>query len=110
MGKDINPLLDQIETFAKSSCEIVKLKTIAKISFFTSTLIVYSMLAIILFLGVFIASIGASLWLNQWLHSGFMGFFCVAGAYVAVAILLRLFFPLITSHIANFLVRKITSQ
>ena len=84
----IEPLLERAEEYGKTSYELLKLKALDKTADVASTLI--SRAAVVLVLSIFIVlvNIGLSLWLGDVLGKSYYGFFCVAGFYVIIGIVL----------------------
>jgi sterol desaturase/sphingolipid hydroxylase (fatty acid hydroxylase superfamily) len=78
----IEPLLEKLEDYGKTSFELYKLQTISKAAKVASTLV--SRIAVIFVLAVFIffASIGLALWLGELLGKVYYGFLVVAAFYL----------------------------
>lgn len=87
----IEPLLERAEAYGKTSYALLKLKAIDKTADLGSTFI--SRGAAILFFMLFLLStnIGISLWLGDVLGKSYYGFFCVAGLYAVVGVVLYFF-------------------
>lgn len=89
--KFIEPLLDRAEEYGKTSYALFKLKIIDKTADLASTF--FSRGAAILSIMFFLLStnIGISLWLGDLLGKSYYGFFCVAGFYGIVGVVLYFF-------------------
>lgn len=87
----IDPLVEKVEKYAKTSYELVKLKTVEKTADIASTSV--SRGAVILFLSMFvvIVNIGIALWLGDLMGKNYLGFFCVAGFYGVIGCVLYFF-------------------
>jgi hypothetical protein len=89
--KTLESLLEKTTEYGKTSYELIRLKTIDKttdiISLCVPQTIVYVLIAIfLLFL-----SLGAGLWVGDILGKTYYGFFAVAGFYVFLFLIIRLF-------------------
>lgn len=87
----IDPLVEKAEAYAKSSFELFKLKTLDKTATVAATLIAKAVLILFFILFLITANIGIALWLGDILGKAYYGFFCVAGFYALVIILLYAF-------------------
>lgn len=74
-------LFERLKEFAKTSYELIKLKTLDKLVRFLSVFI--SNVFVILFLSVFFLflNIGLAIWFGQIFGEMYLGFFCMAGIY-----------------------------
>lgn len=75
-------LFDKGEGLAKTSVQLLKLKTVEKSANILST--VTSSISLFLFVAMFLffVNIALGLWVGQWLHSYSLGFLSVAGFYL----------------------------
>lgn len=87
----MEPLFARAEDFGKTSLELIKLKTIDKTADVASTLISRGSAVLILSMFTIIANVGIALWLGDTLGKSYYGFFCVAGFYAIVGIILYFF-------------------
>lgn len=86
----VEKLAEHIKEYAETRFDLVVLNAQDKFTNILSSLVV-SATGIVLGLFVLLfASIGAALWLGECLQSSFLGFFCVAGFYLLVAIIVIL--------------------
>lgn len=77
----MEPLIERVEEYGKTSYELFKLKTVDKTAGIISAFVTRSIFILILSIFIFILSIGAALWLGDVLGKSYYGFFCVAGFY-----------------------------
>ena len=84
-------LYEKGEQYAKTSLEVIKLKTIDKSADVTSNLV--SWVVIITFATLFflILNIGLALWIGKLLGASFYGFFVVSGFYGLLAVICTIF-------------------
>ncbi len=89
--KYIEPLLESMEAYGKTSIDLIKLKTVDKVADGTSSMIAWMPVIISLILFFIIVNFGLALWIGAMLELVYMGFFIVAGFYALVGILLFVF-------------------
>lgn len=77
----LDPLMEKLEKYGKSSIELVQLKVIEKVAKFAAIVYANVVLTIILVLFVCFSNIGISIWVGTLLGEMYLGFFCVAGFY-----------------------------
>jgi hypothetical protein len=84
-------LFEKAEQYIKTSIELLKLKAIDKAADAISSIV--SQLAMVVFLVFFILifSIGLALYLGDILGKAYFGFFIVAGIYMILGILIKVF-------------------
>lgn len=87
----MEPLFARAEEFGKSSLELIKLKTLDKTADVVSTLISRGAAILILSMFTIIVNVGIALWLGDLLGKSYYGFFCVAGFYGLIGIILYFF-------------------
>ena len=88
--KYIEPLIESVEAYSKTSIELVKLKTVDKVADGTSSIIAWLPVIIALILFFITANFGLALWIGAMLQMVYMGFFIVATFYALAAIILYL--------------------
>lgn len=88
----MEPLLERIQDYGKTSYELVKLKTIDKSAGFLSELASRTVMIFIFSFFLIFASVGLACWLGEILEKIYFGFFIVAGFYVFLLGVLFLFF------------------
>ena len=89
--KNIELLYQKVETYSKSSFELLQLKTLDKATDLLSSLAVVYVLSILLTMFTLILTIGISLYLGSILNNNYLGFICVSGGYLVVLIILYIF-------------------
>ena len=87
----IESLLGQAIQYGKTSIELIKLQAVDKTSDSVSSLVPFSVIVITLGCILFFVNVGAAFWLGEVLGKIYFGFFAVAGFYVIVAFILRVF-------------------
>ncbi|MDP3557625.1 MAG: hypothetical protein Q8T03_09640 [Bacteroidota bacterium] len=86
-----DPLFEKAEAYGKTSLEIAKLKALDKTSEVASNIASRGIVFLVLSLFVVTLSIGVALWLGSILGEVYYGFFCVAGFYALLGIVLYFF-------------------
>lgn len=89
--KYIEPLIESVENYSKTSIELIKLKTIDKVADGTSSMIAWMPVIISIILFFIIVNFGLALWIGALLEMVYMGFFIVAGFYALAGIILYIF-------------------
>jgi hypothetical protein len=84
----IEPLFERAESFGKTSYELIKLKAIHKTTRVISTFVSKGIVLIIVSMFFTILTIGVALWLGDLLGKSYYGFFCVAGFYGILGVVL----------------------
>jgi hypothetical protein len=101
----MEPLLEKVEEYGKSSYELLKLKTVDKTSEVVSGVVSRTIFVILLVLFILIANIGVALWLGDAFGKSYYGFFIVAAFYAFMSILVYfLMHNWIKKHVANSLI------
>lgn len=89
--KQFDALVERADSYAKTSVELIKLKTIDKVADGTSSFVAWSAVIIAVILFFIIFNFGVALWLGAVLDKIYMGFFIVSGFYAIVGTILFLF-------------------
>jgi high-affinity Fe2+/Pb2+ permease len=89
--KNIGLLYQKVETYSKSSFELLQLKTLDKATDLLSSLAVVCVLSMLLAMFTLMLTIGISLYLGTLLEHNYLGFICVSGGYLVVLIILYIF-------------------
>ena len=89
--ENIELLYQKVETYSKSSFELLQLKTLDKATDLLSSLAVVCVFSILLTMFTLILTIGISLYLGSILNNNYLGFICVSGGYLVVLIILYIF-------------------
>lgn len=103
----IEPLLEEVEQYSKTSFELIKLKTLDKTADITSSLISRFSLAIALSLFTLTLNIAIALWLGDLLGKSYYGFFVVASFYGIAGIALAIIHPYIKARVSNSIIKQI---
>lgn len=77
----MEPLLERVEIYGKTSYELVRLKAINKSAKIASILVSKVIIIFVLLISVISLNIGAALWLGDLIGRSYYGFFCIAGFY-----------------------------
>ena len=102
----IEPLLERVEEYGRSSVELIKLKSIDKTADISSTLASRLILMIVIVFCVIALNIAAALWLGELLGKNYYGFLVVGGFYAVVSIVLLCIHPLIKTRVNNSIIAQ----
>ncbi|HWY13340.1 MAG TPA: hypothetical protein VN026_18570 [Bacteroidia bacterium] len=100
----IESLVEKVETYGKTSFDLLKLKAIDKTADAVSTTVSYVFIALFIFMFILVASIGAALWLGEILGKTYYGLFCVAGFYGILGVVLYLLRDSIKKPVTNSII------
>ena len=103
----IEPLLEKVETYAKTSFELLRLKALAKTAHVTSTLFSRSLFILLVSFFAFTINIAVALWLGDVLGKTYYGFLIVAGFYALASIILLIVHPSIKTRVNNTIIRQL---
>ena len=103
----IDPLLEKVETYSKTSFELMKLKALAKTADVTSTLFSRSLFILLVSFFAFTINIAVALWLGDVLGKTYYGFLIVAGFYALASIILLIVHPSIKTRVNNTIIRQL---
>ncbi len=107
----IEPLVEKIEGYGKTSFELYKLKTISKTAEVISTFVSRGAVVIVLSMFLVFASIGSALWLGDLLDKPYLGFFCVAAFYMVLGGVLFFFLhKVIKRKVSNSIILEIFKE
>jgi hypothetical protein len=100
-------LLERIESFSKTTIDLMKLKAVDKLSKVSTVVVFGLLLALFVFFFLMIFNIALALWLGKLFGEIYLGFFVVAGFYVLLIIILVLFKKqLIKTPLTNTIISK----
>jgi hypothetical protein len=102
----IEPLLERVEEFGKTSFELLKLKSVDKTADLSAILISRLLLVIILSIFILTLNTAIALWLGDLLGKDYYGFLIVASFYGLIGIVIYFFHPLIKAAIKNFIITQ----
>jgi len=104
----LKSLLQQSHEYLETRYDLVRLKTIDKSSDVLSSTATFIIITVAVLFFLMMASIGLALYLGYLFDSLYLGFFCVAGFYLLVVIILfATRKQLIKTPIYNSIIRKI---
>jgi len=107
----LEPLIERIETYAKTSVDLIKLRAIDKSADLISTLVSKIIIGVVVSLVVIMVNIGLALWIGELMGKSYYGFFIVGGFYAIVGLIVHLFKDdLIKEPISNSIILKIQKQ
>lgn len=81
-------LFDKAETYAKTSLELLKLKTVSKSADALSSLTSHMAIGVLVVFFGFFLNVGLSLWIGKELGESYYGFLIVGGFYFLITLLL----------------------
>lgn len=87
----VEPLFERAEAYGKTSLELIKLKALNKITEVLSSGVSRGIVVIVISMFLVFSSIGLALWLGDLLGKSYYGFFCIAGFYGILGVVLYAF-------------------
>src|SRR5882672_3575541 len=84
----VEALFKKTTDYLETRIELVKLQTVNKIADVVSSLVSRFIIMIIIVLMVVVLNTGIAIWLGEVLGKMYYGFFCVAGFYLLLAVIL----------------------
>lgn len=105
----IEDLFEKVEAYIKTNVELIKLRTIDKLSVVIASLASRFVLLVLFSIFFLMVNIGLAIWLGQVMGQVYYGFFLIAGVYALLAMILFMFRdsiiknPIINSIISQFL-------
>ena len=107
----IEPLVQRVEAFGKTTVELLKLQAVDKTALVVSNIVSNGLVVLMLSMFIVIVNIGVALWLGDLLHKTYYGFFCVAGFYGIVGGILYFFMrKRINQKVSNSIVLQLLNQ
>jgi hypothetical protein len=104
----IEQLAGNVKAYLETRFDIVVLNLQDKLSSVISSVASVLVLALLSVFVIFFASVGAAWWIGQTLQNSSIGFFCVAGFYLLLTIIIVIFKDAwIKLPVINALLRKI---
>ncbi len=103
----IEPLLERVEAYSKTSIALLKLKTLDKTSDITATIISRLFLGIFFTLFILTLTIALALWIGSILGKNYYGFIIVSLFYGLICIALLLFHPPLKKYITNSIIKQV---
>ena len=83
----VEQLVGNLKEYAETRFDIAVLNTQDKVTDVLSTIASMAVVGLLAMLIIFFSSVGAAWYVGQLLHNPSLGFFCVAGFYLIVAII-----------------------
>ena len=106
-ASSIEKLLEKVEVYSKTSMELCKYNMIYKSTAIISALLAKLVLGIIFILFFLFLNIGLSLLVGDFFGKSYYGFFIIAGFYMVLVFLFKLFQnQLIKKPVSNYIIRK----
>ncbi len=87
----IEPLFERAEAYGKTSLELIKLKALHKTTEVVSTGVSRGIVVMVVSMFLILISVGGALWLGDLLGKSYYGFFCVAGFYGILGVVIYAF-------------------
>lgn len=103
----IDPLIQRVEQYSKTSLELLRLKSLDKTADISSTVFSRLLLIIVLSIFAFILNIAIALYLGDLLGKNYYGFLLVASFYGLASIILFLIHPLIKTRVNNSIITQL---
>jgi hypothetical protein len=103
----LEPLLERVEEYSKTSFELIKLKSAGKTADIVSAIFSRLVLIPALMLLIISLSIACALWLGDVLGKAYYGFLIVAGMYAIICCILYFFAPKIKAKTSSFIITQI---
>jgi len=104
----LEALFHRTEEYAKTSLEILKLKTAEKGIEAASSLILRLIVVVVVLMCLLILSMAVSYWLGEMLDKIYYGFLIVGGFWALVAVVLRFFFSKnVKKLISDLIIKKV---
>lgn len=103
----IELLIERVVDYSMSSYELLKLKTLDKISDAVSSIIPHSVWYLLIASFLFFLNLGAAFWIGEILGKIFYGFFAIATFYFIIGLVFRIFFyKRMKRMIENYIIKK----
>ena len=103
----IEPLLEKVEAYSKTSFELIKLKALDKTADVVSTAASRSLFTLVISFFAFTLNIAIALWLGDLLGKAYYGFLIVASCYALAAAVLLIIHPFIKSRANNAIIKQL---
>ncbi len=104
----VETLIGYVKEYAETKFDLVVLNIQDKVTDIVASTVSSLIATILIVFIVLFASIGCALWLGNYFQNSFMGFFCISGFYLVVALIVILNrSKWIKSPLINALIKKI---
>lgn len=105
----LESLLERASEYGKTSFELVRLKTLDKVTDVVSSLVPQSMVIMLIASFLLFLNLGIALWLGDILGKLFLGFFVVAAFYILAGIVIHFFMHnWIKKLVGNYFIKRVT--
>lgn len=102
----LESLFEKLKSYITTRIELVKLKTIEKMSDVLSTLTIRLIILVIFSLLFLFLNLGIAFWLGELLGKIYFGFFIVSSIYLVMGLLILIFSKKIKRSISNFIITQ----
>jgi len=103
----LEPLLERVEEYGKTTLELFKLKSLDKTATVASAFISRLVLTGVIILFVFTLTAAAALWLGDELGKNYYGFLILGAFYGLVGIVLSFIHPFIKKRVTNSIIKQV---
>lgn len=103
----IEPLITKAENYTKSNIELIKMKSVLKVSDIGSELLSRLILSLFLLLFFITLSVGLGYWIGEYYGKISLGFLILAGCYALLGLILFLFHKSIKALLNNSIITQI---
>ena len=103
----IEPLLEKVEAYGKTSFELLRLKALDKTADVSSTLLSRSLFVLVISFFAFTLNIAIALWLGDLLGKAYYGFLIVSGFYAIAGVILWITHPSLKARVNNTIIKKL---
>jgi hypothetical protein len=102
----IEPLFEKVEQYTRTNLELVKLKSVDKISSVAASAISGFMISVVLVIFLFLLSIAAAFYIGNILGEIYYGFLAVSAFYGLVALIMLAMRSFIKEGLSNRIIRQ----
>ena len=107
-AKSLELLLARAVEYAKSSCELIKLKAVDKTADAASSIMSHSFVLVFIASFMLFLNLGIALWLGDFLGKSYYGFMIIAGFYGMIGLFMRVFmYKWLKAKAADCFIKKV---
>jgi hypothetical protein len=106
----VDPLIERVEQYGKTSFELLKLKSLDKTADVSSAVISRLILGVVLLLFTLTLNTAIALWLGDLLGKTYYGFLIVAAFYALAGIIIYFLHPPIKARINNAIIKQVINE
>lgn len=107
----IERLYQKVETYCKTTLELLKYESAEKLIMILSNVIIYKLLSTVLVFSILFLSAGLALFVGNEMGEIYYGFLAVGGLYMILLIVLFLFRDaIIKNPVSNFVISKLKTE